>query len=139
MELEQIEALTDLSRLSKVDLFNLLGRAEQLHRRLAAERERRQTESTSSTRDTTDHGAVGVVTPELTGTWPIMHFKDGQRVSITWFKGTLKDAYIKRSGLMSNGGDFRIGIRKEEFWRHEHDRWRHPDATCGQRSRISQG
>jgi hypothetical protein len=32
MELEQIEALTDLSRLSKVDLFNLLGRTEELRR-----------------------------------------------------------------------------------------------------------
>jgi hypothetical protein len=97
---DQIEALTDLSGLSRVDLFNLLGRAEQLHRRFVSEWKRRHTESTSSTRDITDHGGVGVVTPGLTGTWPIMHFQDGQRVSITWFKGTLRDAYIKRNGLM---------------------------------------
>jgi hypothetical protein len=70
-----------------------------------------------------------------------MHFKNGQRVSITWFMGTLKDAYIERNKLMANGGDFRVGIRKEDFWfwRHKHDHWRHPDAISGQRSRILQG
>jgi hypothetical protein len=136
---DQIEALTDLSGLSRADLFNLLGRAEQLHRRLAAERKRRQTESAISTRDTTDHDAVEVVTPGLTGTWPIMHFKDGHRVSITWFKGTLKDAYIKRNGLMANGGDFRVGTRKEDLWRYKQDRCRHPEATSSQRSRILPG
>jgi hypothetical protein len=60
MKLEQIEAVIDLSSLSKVELYDLLGRAEQLHRKLAAERKRRQTESTSSTRDTMDHSAIGV-------------------------------------------------------------------------------
>jgi hypothetical protein len=136
---EQIEAVIDLSSLSKVELYDLLGRAEQLHRKLTAERNRRQTESTSSTRDTRDHVAVGVVTPGLIGRWPIMHFKDGQRVSITWFRGTLKDAYIKRNSLMANGGDFRVGTRKEDLWRYKHDQCRHPDATSGQRSRILQG
>jgi hypothetical protein len=136
---EQIEALTDLRGLSRVDLFNLLGRAEQLHRRLAAERKRRQTENQCEKCNTSEHGAVGVATPGLTGTWPIMHFKDGRRVSITWFKGTLKEAYTKRNGLMANGGDFRVGIRKEDFWKHEHDRWHHPEGTSGRRSRILQG
>jgi hypothetical protein len=83
--------------------------------------------------------AVEVVTPGLTGTWPIMHFKDGHRVSITWFKGTLKDAYIKRNGLMANGGDFRVGTRKEDLWRYKQDRCRHPEATSSQRSRILPG
>jgi hypothetical protein len=139
MELEQIEAVIDLSSLSKVELYDLLGRAEQLHRKLTAERKRRQTESTISTRDTTDHDAVEVVTPGLTGTWPIMHFKDGHRVSITWFKGTLKDAYIKRNGLMANGGDFRVGTRKEDLWRYKQDQCCHPEATSGLRSRILPG
>jgi hypothetical protein len=69
----------------------------------------------------TDLGVVGVEKPGPTGTWPIMHFKNGQRVSITWFMGTLKDAYIERNKLMANGGDFRVGIRKEDFWKHKHD------------------
>lgn len=42
MELEEIEALSNLSVLSRVDLFNLLGRVEQLNRRLRAERKRRK-------------------------------------------------------------------------------------------------
>lgn len=64
MELEQIEALPDLSWPSPVDLFNLLGRTEQLHNRLTAEMKKRQKESTSKTRDSTDHGAVGVRSPD---------------------------------------------------------------------------
>jgi hypothetical protein len=116
MELEQIEVLADLSMLSRIDLYNLLGRAEQLHKRLKVERKRRKTESDCKTSNTTDHGAVGVTKSGLSGTWPIMHFKNGQRVSITWFKGTVKDAYIERNRLMANGGDFRVGIRKEDFW-----------------------
>jgi hypothetical protein len=139
VDFEQIEALTDLRGLSRVDLFNLLGRAEQLHRRLAAERKRRQTASTSSTRNTTDHDAVRVEDPAVTGTWPIMHFRNGQRVSITWFIGTLKDAFMERNRLMANGGDFRVGIRKEDFRRHKHDHWCHPDATIGHANGSLQG
>jgi hypothetical protein len=116
MGLEQIEGITDLSWLSRVDLLNLLGRAEQLHKRLMAEMKKRQTESKGKTRNTTDHGAVGVEKPGLTGTWPIMHFKNGQRGSITWFKGTLRDAYIEKNRLTANGGDFRVGARKEDYW-----------------------
>jgi hypothetical protein len=137
MELEQIEALTDLSWLSKVELFNLLGRAEELHRRLTAERKRRQTESESKTRNTTDHGDVGAEKPGLTGTWPIMHFKNGQRVSITWFVGTLKDACIERNRLMASGDDFRVGIRKEDFLRYKHDHRGHPDPTPDRSTRLN--
>jgi hypothetical protein len=129
MELGQLEALTDLSWLSKVELFNLLGRAEQLHKRLTAERKRRQTASESKKHNTTHHGVVGVEKPELTGTWPIMHFKNGQRVSITWFMGTLKDAYIERNRLMASGDDFRVGIRKEDFLRYKYDH--RSDSTPG--------
>jgi hypothetical protein len=137
VELEQIEALADLSTLSRIDLYNLLGRPEQLHVRLKAERKRRKTESDCKTSNTTDHGAVGVTKSGLSGTWPIMHFKNGQRVSITWFMGTLKNAFIERNRLMANGGDFRVGIRKEDFWRPERDDWRHPGTISGQRGRIS--
>jgi hypothetical protein len=125
--LEQIEALTDLSSLSKVELYNLLGRTEELRRRLTAESKRRRTENESEARNTANHGAVGVAKPGLTGTWPIMHFKNGQRVSITWFIGTLKDAFIERNRLMAKGGDFRVGIRKEDI------------AISGERTRILQG
>jgi hypothetical protein len=128
---EQIEAVIDLSSLSKAELYDLLGRAEQLHRRLAAEKKVRHTENKSKSCSTTDQGAVDVVAPGPTGTWPIMHFKDGERVSITWFKGTLKDAYVKRNELMANGGDFRVGVRKEDFWMHKHEQRRHPGATSG--------
>jgi hypothetical protein len=136
MVMEQVEALTDLSSLSKVDLFALLGRTEELCRRLKAERKRRRTECESETRNETDLGAVGVEKPGPPGTWPIMHFKNGQRVSITWFMGTLKDAILERNKLMVNGGDFRVGIEKEEIWRSKRD-WRHPDAISPQRSRIA--
>jgi hypothetical protein len=139
MELEQIEALTDLRTLSRVDLYNLLGRAEQLRRRLTAESKRRRTENESVARNTADHGAVEVAKPGLTGTWPIMHFKNGQRVSISWFVGTLKDAFIERNRLMAKGGDFRVGVRKEDIWKSKQDHWRHPGATSGERSRILQG
>jgi hypothetical protein len=139
MKLELIEEGADLSRLSRVDLFNLLGRVEQLHRRLKAERKRRQTESKRKTRNTADHGAVGVEKPGPTGTWPIMQFKNGQRVSITWFIGTLKDAYIERNRLIANGGDFKVGIRKEDLSSYKHDHRRRPDAISGQHGRILQG
>jgi hypothetical protein len=137
--LEQIEALTDLSSLSKVELYNLLGRTEELRRRLTAESKRRRTENESEAGNTANHGAVEVAKPGLTGTWPIMHFKNGQRVSITWFIGTLKDAFIERNRLMAKGGDFRVGIRKEDIGKSKEDQWRHPDAIRGERSRILQG
>jgi hypothetical protein len=138
MKLEQIEEVTDLSRLSRVDLFNLLGRVEQLHRRLRAERKRRQTESKRKTGIKTDHGTVGVEKPGLTGTWPIMQFENGQRVSIKWFIGTLKDAYVERNRLMANGGDFKVGIRKENFSSYKYDHRRRPDAISGQQPHIAE-
>lgn len=119
MELGQIEVLSDLSRLSRVDLFNLLGRAEQLNRRLTAERRRRTVETKSKTGKATDHGEVAVEKLVPCGTWPIMQFKNGQRIAITWFVGPLKNACAERNRLMSDGGDFKIGIRKED-WKHKH-------------------
>jgi hypothetical protein len=136
VELQQIEALTDLSTLSRVDLYNLLGRTEQLRRRLTAESKRRRTEKESEARNTANHSAVEVAKPGLTGTWPIMHFKNGQRISITWFIGTLKDAFIERNRLMVEGGDFRVGIRKEDIGKSKEDHWRHPDATSSERQSV---
>ena len=60
-----------------------------------------------------------------------MQFENGQRVSIKWFIGTLKDAYVERNELMANGGDFRVGVRKEDLWMHKHEHRRHPGATRG--------
>ena len=61
MELEEIEALSNLSALSRVDLFNLLGRVEQLNRRLGAERKRRKIDIDNKTPKTSPP-----ITSELT-------------------------------------------------------------------------
>ncbi len=68
MELEEIEAISDLSGLSRVDLFNLLGRAEQLNRRLTAERRRRKIETDDKPLTTKPHNDVTLDKLGLTGT-----------------------------------------------------------------------
>jgi hypothetical protein len=119
MELEEIEALSNLSVLSRVDLFNLLGRVEQLNRRLRAERKRRKIDIDNKAPKTRPLNNVRADKLGLTGTWPIMQFKNGRRASVTWFIGTLKNACIERKRLMLEAADFKIGIRKED-WQHKH-------------------